>query len=310
MFFKCIKFVTLRVFFSQPLDARPPYFDRWIKQMKLQHTPLHLTRSSPFLALASIRPPIGPDRRRFDVLTWPLHPPSLQHALQLTVGTPSFSPSPSLSRPLSLSNPLPLSLIPSPSRSFLLAVSPTLSLSLSSRPPLLLDSPHLPPSVSLSLSLEISLPPSLFPSRSTPISLSTRPSLHFSIMDLSICAYVVVEMRTCEGIVAEAVAARSSIVFELRETPAPKVEMLRLTISFLQEQRPVERKNRQPRPLRNMLISVKPQAKKAKIDASNPEKPLDMAEPTNGNAEKSQRAADSSLSGLVSYSDESEEDES
>ncbi|KAL5986496.1 hypothetical protein ACLOJK_014829 [Asimina triloba] len=110
---------------------------------------------------------------------------------------------------------------------------------------------------------------------------------------------VTVEMRMSEGIM-EAVAGRSSIVYELRETLAPKVG----------EQRPVKRKNHQPRPLRSMLISVKPQAKKAKIDASNLEKPLDMAEPANGNAEKSQRAADSALGGLVSYSDESEEDES
>ncbi|XP_058076899.1 uncharacterized protein LOC131225388 [Magnolia sinica] len=98
----------------------------------------------------------------------------------------------------------------------------------------------------------------------------------------------------------EAVAAQSSLVYELKETPAPRVE----------EPKPVERKNRQARPLGGMIITVKPQAKKAKTEVSSSEKPLNMAKPSNGALGKSQDINNGALGGLVSYSDESDEDDS
>lgn len=56
-----------------------------------------------------------------------------------------------------------------------------------------------------------------------------------------------------------------------------------------------------------MIISVKPQAKKAKIDSAISEKPL---EPPSADVKKSQDVINGSVGNLVSYSDESEDDDS
>ncbi|RWR94445.1 protein FAM192A [Cinnamomum micranthum f. kanehirae] len=98
----------------------------------------------------------------------------------------------------------------------------------------------------------------------------------------------------------EAVAAHSSIVYELKEAPsAPKVE----------DKKPVAKKNRQA-PLGGVIISVKPQAKKAKIDSAISEKPLDSVKPPSADVKKSQDVINGSVGNLVSYSDESEDDDS
>lgn len=65
-----------------------------------------------------------------------------------------------------------------------------------------------------------------------------------------------------------------------------------------------------------MIIKVKPQAKKAKVDVEKPSKPLEIARTdigtvtpsTNSDGDKSRPAVNSSLSGLVSYSDESDDE--
>lgn len=67
------------------------------------------------------------------------------------------------------------------------------------------------------------------------------------------------------------------------------------------------KKNQHSRPA-NFIIAVKPQAKKAKIEAA----PGQSSEPSCGKHvldEKSPDAVQSALGGLVSYSDESEEDD-
>ncbi|XP_075640742.1 uncharacterized protein LOC142612545 [Castanea sativa] len=107
-----------------------------------------------------------------------------------------------------------------------------------------------------------------------------------------------------------AVAAQSNIVHELKEkTPAPIIE----------EQKSIGRKNMPARPL-GMIIKVKPQAKKAKLEtgtieqlsevmkihAVDAEKTSETLKKSNSNTSKSQ---DVGISGLVSYSDESEEDD-
>lgn len=106
-----------------------------------------------------------------------------------------------------------------------------------------------------------------------------------------------------------AVAAQSTIVHELKDTPpAPKV----------QEQKPVVRKN-PPSHRLGMIIKVKPQAKKAKVDPANSEgseivktpsidteKPSDLEKKCSVDTDE---AHDVPANGLVSYSDESEEDD-
>ncbi|OMO64123.1 hypothetical protein CCACVL1_22031 [Corchorus capsularis] len=107
-----------------------------------------------------------------------------------------------------------------------------------------------------------------------------------------------------------AVAARSNIVHELKEKPPVPASQDR------QEQKSAGRKNPAASPL-GMIIKVKPQAKKAKID---PEKELPDANKTpvvdtiqipnpvntpNGDSSKS---PDVVKTGLVSYSDESDDD--
>uniref|UniRef100_A0A5B7BVX9 FAM192A/Fyv6 N-terminal domain-containing protein n=1 Tax=Davidia involucrata TaxID=16924 RepID=A0A5B7BVX9_DAVIN len=107
-----------------------------------------------------------------------------------------------------------------------------------------------------------------------------------------------------------AVSAQSTIVHELKDTPpVPKV----------QEQKLVGRKNMPARPL-GMIIKVKPQAKKAKMDLETSEESLDVVKTANVYAEKSldlvrtpngdvDAANVVASTGLVSYSDESEEDD-
>ncbi|KAJ0053295.1 hypothetical protein Pint_00766 [Pistacia integerrima] len=107
-----------------------------------------------------------------------------------------------------------------------------------------------------------------------------------------------------------AVAAQSTIVQELKETaPAPVV----------QEQKPTGRKNPPTRPL-GMIIKVKPQAKKAKIDHGSVEEHSDMVKKPDVNTEKSPdpmktsngdtaNSNDVAKTCLVTYSDESEDDD-
>ncbi|XVF80462.1 hypothetical protein PTKIN_Ptkin15bG0075800 [Pterospermum kingtungense] len=104
-----------------------------------------------------------------------------------------------------------------------------------------------------------------------------------------------------------AVAARSNIVHELKETKS---------FPSSQEQKSTGRKNPATRPL-GMIIKVKPQAKKAKIDqekevATSTETPdvdtvktPDHVNTPDGDSNKSLNVAST---GLVSYGDESEDD--
>ncbi|XP_014495362.1 protein FAM192A [Vigna radiata var. radiata] len=106
-----------------------------------------------------------------------------------------------------------------------------------------------------------------------------------------------------------AVAAQSNIVHEIKEkNPLPVV----------QEQKSAVKKNPASRPL-GMIIKVKPQAKKARLDEENTEeiskagntppndktKSSEPIQALNGEANKSREVA---LTGLVSYSDESDDD--
>ncbi|KAK2649823.1 hypothetical protein Ddye_017312 [Dipteronia dyeriana] len=107
-----------------------------------------------------------------------------------------------------------------------------------------------------------------------------------------------------------AVEAKSTIVHELKETPP---------VPVVQEQKSGGRKNPATRPL-GMIVKVKPQAKKAKINESRVEKSSEVKK-TDIDAEKSpepvkttnigdtNKVDDVSKIGLVSYSDESEDDD-
>ncbi|PIA60693.1 hypothetical protein AQUCO_00300304v1 [Aquilegia coerulea] len=100
----------------------------------------------------------------------------------------------------------------------------------------------------------------------------------------------------------KAVAAQSSTVHELKETPSvPKIE----------EAKPLARKNPPAGPLGGLVIKVKPQAKKAKIDNAILERPSesDTTKPSNGNIVGSSAVDKGALVGLVSYGDESEDEE-
>ena len=91
------------------------------------------------------------------------------------------------------------------------------------------------------------------------------------------------------------------------------------TCHCLQEQKSIGRKNLPARPL-GMIIKVKPQAKKPKLETGTSEQPsevvkihavdaeksLETLKKSNSNTNKSQ---DVGISGLVAYSDESEEDD-
>ncbi|XP_054803987.1 uncharacterized protein LOC129307132 [Prosopis cineraria] len=102
-----------------------------------------------------------------------------------------------------------------------------------------------------------------------------------------------------------AVAAQSNIVHELKEAASRPV---------FQEEKPTGKKNAASRPL-GMIIKVKPQAKKARVDSGNAEEAskvgtdkhesLEPAQSLNGEAAESCEVAPS---GLVSYSDESDDD--
>ncbi|MQL94322.1 hypothetical protein Taro_026974 [Colocasia esculenta] len=92
------------------------------------------------------------------------------------------------------------------------------------------------------------------------------------------------------------VAEKSTVVRELKEVPSlPKHEELK----------PSEKKNSHARPLGGLIISVKPQAKKAKAETTSKQPPdsgLGRGE------EKPTDVAKGGLGTLVSYSDESEEE--
>ncbi|KAL1825763.1 hypothetical protein DCAR_0313940 [Daucus carota subsp. sativus] len=101
-----------------------------------------------------------------------------------------------------------------------------------------------------------------------------------------------------------AVDAQSVVVHEIKEAPpVPKVQ---------EPKKLIGKKN----PPLGMIIKVKPQAKKAKVDVDNPSKSVEIARTdigrvtpsTNSNGDKSSPVVNSSLSGLVSYSDESDDE--
>ncbi|KAF6167203.1 hypothetical protein GIB67_029841 [Kingdonia uniflora] len=97
-----------------------------------------------------------------------------------------------------------------------------------------------------------------------------------------------------------AVAARSSVVYELKDAPSvPKVE----------EVKPLARKNvpARPRPLGGLVIKVKPQAKKAKTGEASPKNPLEATKILN--IDKSANVDKGALGSLVSYDDDSEEED-
>lgn len=109
-----------------------------------------------------------------------------------------------------------------------------------------------------------------------------------------------------------AVAAQSTVVHELTDTHSvPKI----------QEHKIAGRKHPPARPL-SMIIKVKPQPKKAKLDSASLEEPQDTTKTSNSDTEKSldgvsttKGDAEESYSkvakpGLVSYTDESEDDDS
>ncbi|KAK7337591.1 hypothetical protein VNO77_18173 [Canavalia gladiata] len=106
-----------------------------------------------------------------------------------------------------------------------------------------------------------------------------------------------------------AVAAQSNIVHELKEkNPLPAIQV----------EKSSGKKNPASRPL-SMIIKVKPQTKKAKVDDGNAEEvskagdtpvndksmSLEPVQSLNGRADKSREIAQT---GLVSYSDESDDD--
>jgi len=100
----------------------------------------------------------------------------------------------------------------------------------------------------------------------------------------------------------EAVAARSNIVHEL-ETP---------TVSRPEESRPKPpTKRSQPALLKNVIISVKPQAKKAKVDAEAKPAPEEQ-QPSNGHDADQKPPSDATkatLGSLVAYDDDESGDD-
>ncbi|KAJ0980522.1 hypothetical protein J5N97_008777 [Dioscorea zingiberensis] len=96
----------------------------------------------------------------------------------------------------------------------------------------------------------------------------------------------------------EAVAAQANIVHELKETS---------TVSRPEEQRPALKRNTTARPS-SLIISVKPQPKKAKADAVS-DKTSEPMRPSNGHADKSPDVAEKAIGSLVSYSDDSEDED-
>ncbi|URE14808.1 N-terminal domain of NEFA-interacting nuclear protein NIP30 [Musa troglodytarum] len=99
----------------------------------------------------------------------------------------------------------------------------------------------------------------------------------------------------------EAVAAQSSIVRELKETtPVARTEV----------SKPLPKRNQQARS-GNLVIAVKSQAKKARTEATVPDGFSESSKPPDGglDAKPPPDVVPSALGGLVSYSDESEEDD-
>ncbi|KAI3993273.1 hypothetical protein MKX01_010016 [Papaver californicum] len=102
-----------------------------------------------------------------------------------------------------------------------------------------------------------------------------------------------------------AVAVHSTVLHELKETPpVPKVE----------EVKPLRRKNPPTKPLGGLIIKVKPQAKKAKteqVSAPGNHPSSDSAKTSAGdNNHKSHNSpVKGTLGSLVSYSDESDDEE-
>ncbi|CAL4963869.1 unnamed protein product [Urochloa decumbens] len=99
----------------------------------------------------------------------------------------------------------------------------------------------------------------------------------------------------------EAVAARSNIVHEL-ETP---------TVSRPEESRPkLPTKRSQPALLKNVVISVKPQAKKAKVDVETKLAPEEQPPPSSGHGADPKPPPDATkavLGSLVAYDDDDDE---
>ncbi|KAM0948399.1 putative PSME3-interacting protein [Dioscorea sansibarensis] len=96
----------------------------------------------------------------------------------------------------------------------------------------------------------------------------------------------------------EAVAAQANIVHELKETRM---------VSRPEEQKPVLKRNTNARP-GNLIISVKPQPKKAKTDVML-DKSSDPAKPADGHVDKPSAVAETALGSLVSYGDDSEDED-
>lgn len=102
------------------------------------------------------------------------------------------------------------------------------------------------------------------------------------------------EARQLQGFQA-AVAAQSSVVHELKETPP---------VQKVEEQRLIGRKNPAvARPL-SVMVKVKPQAKKVKTD---PEEAIEKMKTPNVDAGKTLNVP-TTITSLVSYSDESDDD--
>ncbi|KAM0832480.1 hypothetical protein ACQ4PT_064883 [Festuca glaucescens] len=96
----------------------------------------------------------------------------------------------------------------------------------------------------------------------------------------------------------EAVAAQSTIAHELVEIP---------TVSIPEESKPKPpAKRSQPALLRNVIVSVKPQAKKAKVGAESKPSPKEL--PSNGHDTDCKPPGDtkSVLGSLVAYGDDDE----
>ncbi|KAM7275035.1 hypothetical protein ACFE04_016901 [Oxalis oulophora] len=98
-----------------------------------------------------------------------------------------------------------------------------------------------------------------------------------------------------------AVAAQSEIVYEVKVTPPAPI---------VPEQKPIGKKNPAPRPL-GMLIKVKPQAKKVKLDQETAKDLSETVKISNRNVEKTPEPLKTVTGGigLVSYDDDSEDDD-
>lgn len=96
----------------------------------------------------------------------------------------------------------------------------------------------------------------------------------------------------------EAVAAQTNLAHELDETP---------TVSRPEESKPKPpTKRSQPALLRNIIVSVKPQAKKAKVDGESKPSPKELSSNGHEAVHEPPDVAKSVLSSLVAYGDEDE----